>query len=167
MKDVWRRLQHLWIFVYRNCADKRILPANEKVSTNRKMGVAMKLVIGGTAQGKLEYVLSKYNVPRTMVWDGVLPNDVKSNENIVVINHLQQWIKSCMINGGCPEDEIRPFLDSSENCIIICDEIGNGIVPKDSFERAYRERVGRILVQLAKRAEEVERVICGIGQKIK
>lgn len=127
----------------------------------------MKLIIGGTAQGKLEYVLLKYDVQKNMVWDGVLPNDRKLNKNIVVINHFHQWVKSRMVSGGCPEDEIMSFLDCNEDCIIICDEIGNGIVPIDPFEREYREHTGRILVQLAMRAEEVERIICGIGQKIK
>ena len=127
----------------------------------------MKLVIGGTAQGTLEYVLLKHDVQKNMVWDGVLPNDRELNGNIVIINHLHQWIKNCMVSGGCPEDEIMSFLDCNEDCIIICDEIGNGIVPIDPFEREYRERTGRILVQLAMRAEEVERIICGIGQKIK
>ena len=37
----------------------------------------------------------------------------------------------------------------------------------DTFEREYREQTGRILIELAKEAEEVIRVICGIGQKIK
>ena len=57
--------------------------------------------------------------------------------------------------------------ENCPNCVIISDEIGNGIVPVDAFERTYRERTGRILVQLAGQAEEVERVICGVGQKIK
>ena len=127
----------------------------------------MKLIIGGTAQGKLEYVLLKYDVQKNRVLDGVLPNDRELSGNIVVINHFHQWVKSRMVSGGCPEDEIMSFLDCNEDCIIICDEIGNGIVPIDPFEREYRERTGRILVQLAMRAEEVERIICGIGQKIK
>ena len=127
----------------------------------------MKLIIGGTAQGKLEYVLLKYDAQKNMVWDGVLPNDMELNGNIVIINHFHQWVKSRMMSGGCPEDEIMSFLDCNEDCIIICDEIGNGIIPIDPFEREYRERTGRILVQLAMRAEEVERIICGIGQKIK
>ena len=127
----------------------------------------MKLIIGGTAQGKLEYVLFKHDVQKYRVWDGVLPNHTKCNGNIVIINHFHQWVKSRIESLGDPEDEIMSFLDCNEDCIIICDEIGNGIVPIDPFEREYRERVGRILVQLAKRAEEVERIICGIGQKIK
>lgn len=127
----------------------------------------MKLVIGGTAQGKLQYVLQKYDLQRNMVWDSCIQDDTGRKEKFVVINHFHRWVRSRMICGGCPEDEIMSFLDCNENCIIICDEIGNGIVPTDSFERKYRECVGRILVRLAKRAEEVERIICGIGQKIK
>ena len=127
----------------------------------------MKLVIGGTAQGKLEYVLLKYALQKNNVRDGLLPDDMELNGNTVIVNHFHKWVKSRMICGGCPEDEIMSFLDDNEDCIIICDEIGNGIVPADPFEREYRERVGRILVQLAKRAEEVERIICGIGQRIK
>ncbi|MDE6319792.1 MAG: bifunctional adenosylcobinamide kinase/adenosylcobinamide-phosphate guanylyltransferase, partial [Lachnospiraceae bacterium] len=116
------------------------------------------------------YVLQKYGLQENMVWDGSLPNeinDIERKRNPIIINHLHQWIKNCMISGGCPEDEIMSFLDCNEDCILICDEVGNGIVPIDPFEREYRERVGRILVQLAKRADEVERIICGIGQKIK
>ena len=130
----------------------------------------MKLVIGGTAQGKLEYVLLKYELQKNKVWDGCIPNntdDIERKEKPVIINHFHLWVKSRMISGGCPEDEIMSFLDCNEDCIIICDEIGNGIVPIEPFEREYRERVGRILVQLAKRAEEVERIVCGIGQRIK
>ncbi len=127
----------------------------------------MKLVIGGTAQGKLEYVLRKYGLQQNMVWDGCIQNHLERDEKFVVINHFHQWVKGRIISGGCPEDEILPFLDCNKDCIIICDEVGNGIVPIDPFEREYRERMGRILVQLAKRAEGVERIICGIAQKIK
>lgn len=130
----------------------------------------MKLVIGGTAQGKLEYVFCRYGLKKNIVWDGCLPagpDHIRCEEKPVIIYHFHLWAKSRMMSGGCPEDEIMSFLDRNEDCIIICDETGNGIVPTDPFEREYRERVGRILVQLAKRAEEVIRVICGIGQKIK
>ncbi|MBP6421033.1 MAG: bifunctional adenosylcobinamide kinase/adenosylcobinamide-phosphate guanylyltransferase, partial [Agathobacter sp.] len=42
-----------------------------------------------------------------------------------------------------------------------------GIVPLDSFEREYRERLGRLLCEIAAKAERVERIVCGIGQRIK
>lgn len=127
----------------------------------------MKLVIGGYAQGKLEYVRGKYHLRESRIWDGVLPEDRELQEKPVVINHFQQWVKKRMEENGCPEEEIRSFLEVCGDCIIISDEIGNGIVPADPMERQYRECVGRILVRLAAQAEEVERILCGIGLKIK
>ena len=127
----------------------------------------MKLVIGGYAQGKLNYVLQKYDMETSKIWDGEIPENKGEQNSIVVINHLHHWIKSRIAKDGCPEKEIFAFVENCPNCVIISDEVGNGIVPIEAFEREYRERTGRILVELAKRAEEVERVICGIGQKIK
>lgn len=127
----------------------------------------MKLIIGGCAQGKLNYVLEKYGAFADDIRDGELPDNEEKAGKIVVINHLHEWIKSRMLFGGCPEEEIRDFVEKYPDCVLISDEVGNGIVPVDVFEREYRERTGRILVELAGKAEEVERVICGIGQKIK
>lgn len=127
----------------------------------------MKLVIGGYAQGKLSYALEKYGLQEDVVWDGILPDHTVSGKKTLVINHLHHWVKNRILDGGYPEKEMETFLNDVEDCILISDEIGNGIVPLDAFEREYRERMGRVLISLARRAEEVERVICGIGQKIK
>ena len=127
----------------------------------------MKLVIGGYAQGKLNYVQGKYNVEASMVYAGEIPEKIEEEKGVVVINHFHNWVKMKIANDGCPEKEIFEFVEKYPDCVIISDEVGNGIVPIEAFEREYRERTGRILVELAKKAEEVERVICGIGQKIK
>ena len=39
--------------------------------------------------------------------------------------------------------------------------------PVDAFERAWRENTGRALCVIASRAEQVTRVVCGIGVRIK
>ncbi len=129
----------------------------------------MKLIIGGYAQGKLNYAVTKYNVEEDHVFDSVLPSSEEAEklEGSVIVSSLHKWIKKRIKEGGRPEEEISAFVKKNANVIIICDEIGNGIVPMDPFERVYRERTGRILVKLAKDAEEVERVVCGIAQKIK
>lgn len=127
----------------------------------------MKLVIGGYAQGKLNYVLQNYDVETIQILDGEIPENLRKQRGTVVINHLHNWIKARIVQDGCPEEEVFDFVENYPDCVIICDEVGNGIVPMEAFEREYRERTGRILVELARTAEEVERVICGIGQKIK
>lgn len=161
----------------------------------------MKLVIGGYAQGKLNYVLQQNGGKQFCVWDGVLldsdgacldetdldgvcqngaysgetgldgtrQDDADTGEKgkTVIFNHFHNWVRECILQGRNPEKEIQAMLCRYPDCIIISDEIGNGIVPVDAFEREYRERTGRLLVELAGAAEEVVRVICGIGQKIK
>ena len=132
----------------------------------------MKLIIGGYAQGKLQYVLRQCDPAGCLVWNGEelpvhLNGLLQEGKETLILNHLHGWIRKCLLAGGNPEEEIRMFLMKYPDVIIISDEIGNGIVPVDSFDREYRERTGRILVGLAGQAEEVERVICRIGQKIK
>lgn len=59
------------------------------------------------------------------------------------------------------------LLEGKRDRIIVTDEIGYGIVPIEKQERLYREMTGRLCCILAKEAEEVWRVCCGIGQRIK
>ena len=128
----------------------------------------MQLIIGGYAQGKLNYVLQRYTDESCLVYDAEFPKkEGNGNGEKIIINHLHQWIKRQVEMGGNPEDEIEKYVEKHRDIVIISDEIGNGIVPVDVLEREYRERTGRILVRLASGADEVVRVICGIGQKIK
>lgn len=110
----------------------------------------MELYIGGYKQGKLNYVLTKH-----------------PNADNRIVNDLHLWIRDIMNQGQDAKTVIMSYIDKNPDCILICDEIGNGIVPVDAFERQYREQVGRILVEVAKRADRVERVTCGLGQRIK
>lgn len=126
----------------------------------------MELIIGGYAQGKLEYVLRDKGMEMALVFDQKLPEHA-IQDAVLIIDHLHLWIRQRLLDHAEPETEIMAFVDRNPNCILISDEIGNGIVPMDPFEREYRERTGRILICLAKRAEKVERVFCGIGQRIK
>ena len=128
----------------------------------------MELVIGGRAQGKLEYVKKNMADQNYKVLDGQDVDISKDHgEEPLILNHLHLFIRKSLEEGGNPEKEIMDFISKHKNLIIISDEIGNGIVPIDSFERDYRERTGRLLIELAKEADKVTRVFCGIGQVIK
>ena len=132
----------------------------------------MKLVIGGYTQGKLDYVLGEKILTDFCIVESKLPNaeqlqGAKDSAKTVIVNHFHEWMRANILQGKNPEQEILEFVGNNPNSIVISDEIGNGIVPLDSFEREYRERTGRVLVKLAEQADEVVRVICGIGQRIK
>ena len=132
----------------------------------------MKLVVGGCSQGKLDYVLDESAVQDFYIADSELPNAeqlqwAEDKGKTVIVNHFHAWMRASIRQGKNVEQEILEFISNAPDSIVISDEIGNGIVPLDNFEREYRERTGRILVKLAEQADEVVRVICGIGQKIK
>ncbi len=110
----------------------------------------MVLIIGGSYQGKTEYATNMFP-------EGKFFNQV----------HL--FIKKRLEEGHLQEDilnEIKTNISDGFS-VIISDEIGNGIVPIDENERLWREVTGRILIELAKEADEVHRVTLGIGQRIK
>lgn len=128
----------------------------------------MEFYIGGYAQGKLDYVLSKYRGERMRVVDGAeMTGETGAGKGRIVWNRFHLWVKETLEQGGDPEQQIEKLLQRYPDCIIISDEIGNGIVPLERSEREYRERTGRIQIRLAARAERVERVLCGIGQRLK
>ncbi len=110
----------------------------------------MILVIGGNNQGKKDYAKTLF--PDAEIWD-----------------KLHLYIKE-QLEKGLSEEEI--FFEIKEKnkegqWVLIADEIGNGVVPMDLADRKWRDVSGRILIDLAKEASEVHRVVCGIGQKIK
>lgn len=134
----------------------------------------MKLVIGGYAQGKLCYVMQHFSIDKENVVDmtdekKLLDGDIEKtdDEASIVLYHFHIWMKNELAEDNNPEEKLEKILKRFPDCVIISDEVGNGIVPMDAFDREYRDRLGRILISLAKGADEVVRVICGIGQKIK
>lgn len=54
-----------------------------------------------------------------------------------------------------------------KNEIVVATEIGGGVVPIDPKERAAREAAGRLACLLARRADTVIRVYCGLPQVLK
>lgn len=55
----------------------------------------------------------------------------------------------------------------SKKQVVIATEVGGGIVPATSEERAAREAAGRLACLLAQKADTVIRVFCGIPTVLK
>ena len=51
--------------------------------------------------------------------------------------------------------------------VVIATEVGGGVIPLDAFERRRREDAGRLSCLLARRADTVIRVCCGLPQLLK
>lgn len=123
----------------------------------------MILIVGGTAQGKLNYALSTYR--KTL--DDVADNAADAHHK-AIFNHFHLYVRNRLAQGSTDlAAELEALLTANPDIIILCDEIGCGVVPIDRFERTYRETTGRLCCMLAARAERVERVFCGIATTIK
>lgn len=109
----------------------------------------MILIIGGAYQGKGAYAQEHFADSHT------------------ILNRYHLNVKEQLQSGLDPLSEAEKLLSGDENLVIISDEIGYGLVPVDAFERRYREQCGRVNCYFAKRAQQVIRVICGIGERLK
>lgn len=122
----------------------------------------MILVIGGAWQGKTEYVSHQ-----------LLKELAEScpETEVVVKNAYQETVRAQLQAGGEPLLEAERLLEEVEGqgkiLVVICNEVGYGVVPMDAFERAWREKTGRVCCWFAQKAGQVIRVVCGVGTRIK
>lgn len=122
------------------------------------------IIIGGAFQGKTRY--AKQNNPEVELMGGAdCPLD--EIESCMAINEFHSFTRRWLLEGRTKE-ALLTILGKNENLqLLISDEIGYGLVPIDDFEREYREFHGRVMTELAEKADCVERVVCGIPQRIK
>ena len=122
------------------------------------------IIIGGAFQGKTQYATKIY--PGLGLTDGFnCPLDEIGN--CVAVNKFHSFTRRWLLEGRTKE-ALLTMLENNRNLqLLISDEIGYGLVPIDDFEREYREFHGRVMTELAEKADCVERVVCGIPQRIK
>lgn len=59
------------------------------------------------------------------------------------------------------------LYEKNPDIVIVSNELGYGIVPMEKKDRMWREAAGRICTALAARSDEVVRVVCGVGMRLK
>ena len=113
----------------------------------------MLLILGGAASGKRSYLASLGYGPEDIA-DGAL-DDKK------VLYGLEKLV------AAAPEgaDGLLPALLQKE--VVVCSEVGSGVIPIRYEQRQAREATGRLCIQLAARAEKVIRMVAGIPTIIK
>lgn len=78
---------------------------------------------------------------------------------------------------GCEPEKTLPDLQDWEPLpsleellgyeAVICDEVGCGVVPLERRDRERREAIGRLCCQLAREAQAVYRLQCGLAMRLK
>ena len=124
----------------------------------------MQLFIGGAFQGKKEYMMQLTGVSEAEILQDPAVSETKTYR---AIDRYHLRIRRQLEQGQDPIRELERLLQAQPQIILLCDEVGMGIVPMEKTDRDYREAVGRTMCAAAAQAEAVYRVICGIGQKIK
>jgi adenosyl cobinamide kinase/adenosyl cobinamide phosphate guanylyltransferase len=124
----------------------------------------MIFVIGGAYQGKLDYVRERFP-GKTVFQCGA--DDPEPDLSADVINALHLMILAQARAGDDALAWLRERLPELKGKIVICDDVTCGIVPVDDETRLWREICGRCMTLLARNADEVIRVFCGIGSRIR
>ena len=93
------------------------------------------LVIGGACQGKTEWVRTTFPEYKNIsVEDLLTENREGRTKGFICLNQfhlcMRQWMKE-----DKNYEEALNFIVSNPSWLIIADEVGNGIVPIDKFER--------------------------------
>lgn len=153
----------------------------------------MKLIIGGAYQGKLAYAKKKFQTEdgwadgRTCDMDAVwtcrgmdhfheytqrlleiLDGDagslsqstafsIEPHRYALTPEAMEQWAAQFAAE----------LAKRNPQILVVSNELGCGVVPLDRTDRLWRELTGRICTCLAQQADEVVRVTCGIGLRLK
>ena len=123
----------------------------------------MILITGGTAQGKTAFAKGICK----KIADGRSIDTVSSLSGYDCIDDCHELIRRLTDNGQDAYAFFEKAADEYPDMVFVIAEIGCGILPLDRKEREYRELTGRIGCMLARRCDEVYRLICGISQRIK
>ena len=117
----------------------------------------MHVILGGRYQGKRAYAEGLY---------GEFPavSDLEQSNAIVpglVVNvHLG-------IRRGLREEFFLLRLGVLRECVVICEEVGGGIIPLDPAERSWRDETGKVYQLLAREADIVDRIFAGLALRLK
>lgn len=103
------------------------------------------LMIGGACQGKTALARTLFGPEPPLV------------------NGLHLLVRKALEEGQDPQ----ALLPALREHVVLCDEVGCGVVPLDPADRTWREAVGRLCCALAQEADVVIRVTCGLPQVLK
>ena len=125
----------------------------------------MILIFGGSYQGKLEFAKETFGVTENDVFTCTVDSEIDWSKK--VLYNLDQAFLRHVREGKESRDVLNDNLGQLKDKILIVNDISQGIVPMERENRDWREMTGRAMLYISKEADEVYRVFCGLGSKIK
>ena len=123
----------------------------------------MIFVFGGAYQGKTEYAMKAFG--KASVCDVSEAGEPDFTKEIIA--GLEGFAARLSAAGEDPADWFRARREQWPDKVLIATDISQGVVPVNQQLRAAREASGRLMIYLAAEAEQVHRVFCGIGKRIR
>lgn len=124
----------------------------------------MEMIIGGAFQGKSAYAKNQYP---DIQWKSGKDIEEETLMEAKGVLDFHEYIRKELKEGRTVAGLAEKLTERNPDLILVCDEVGYGVVPVDAFDREYRETVGRICTKLAGASKRVVRIVCGIGTVIK
>lgn len=126
----------------------------------------MKFIIGGNYQGKLDFAREEFKLEDSDIF--ICTGDTMHIDfSKRCIAYVDRFALRCMREGIEPADVFMCNMDALKDTVIISNDVSCGVVPIDTRLRAWREACGRMNNYLARNADGVWRLFCGIPQKLK
>lgn len=124
----------------------------------------MKLIIGGAYQGKRDFAKEQFHLEEEDIFTCV---GLQIDFEKPCIDALEEFTLACVRTGTDCEAVFRSNSEKWQDSILICRDIFCGVVPIDPVLREWRQATGRLCQYLAKNAEQVSRIFCGMEQRLK
>ena len=120
----------------------------------------MIVVTGGVASGKKTF-LEEYGIDLTCVFDARDSQaSAVSLADATVVFHVEELVREGELARGV-------FEQLLSKQVLTCTEVGSGVIPLTWDDRQFRERAGSLSSSLAKEADCVVRMVCGIPVVLK
>ena len=113
----------------------------------------MVLIIGGEGSGKRTFARSLGYAEDEMTRE--------IGSSLPVFCQLEQVLRE---DPSLADALLEPLCEKE---LVLCCEVGSGVIPISREERQAREATGRLCVRLAQRADAVVRMVAGIPTAIK
>ena len=126
----------------------------------------MILIIGGSYQGKLDYARERFGLTDDAIQvctEDTLALDFSRR----CVAYIDRFALNRVRSGLEAADALLTDPGRLKDVIFIANDVSGGVVPMDPVLRAWREACGRMNMTLARQADEVWRLFCGIPQRIR
>ena len=124
----------------------------------------MIFITGGAHQGKLTFARNTWGLQEEDIYTctGAGPDLTRR-----CVRRLEVFTLHCVREGLDAAAVLEARRSEWRDSLLLCRDIGGGVVPLGEECRAWREENGRLCRYLAERAGQVYRVFCGLPQRLK